>query len=170
MAGYISGYFEVSIGLNISKQLRFLLRSIYEHVQIAVDAAVREKAIHIFGFRAVAASVAFIATSYLAQTFALVPLEEKVQSNFIIAQAEVNYYKYHDTKSLKEVALAQGRLAAAESSKEYIYSAVNLLSLVAETVYLVALTIFVFSVGHWWQYVVVRKKDENAICSSNEND
>lgn len=126
----------------------------------------REPAIHIYLFKTASALIAFLATAYLAQLFALLPLESQATTNYEMAQVEVNYYVHSENNSPKDIALAQGKLNAAKKSKTLILSAVSLLELVAKLVFILLWPIFILGVGHWWLQVIrldYEKKAEDGL-------
>ncbi|EKL5296836.1 hypothetical protein QPI28_004461 [Vibrio parahaemolyticus] len=121
----------------------------------------KESAIHIYLFKTASALIAFLATAYFTNLFALLPLESQVTTSYEMAQAEVNYYMNSENNAPKDIALAQGKLNAAEESKKLISAAVSLLESIAEFVFLLLWPVWVLGIGHWWLQAIQKDHDSN---------
>ncbi|OBT14147.1 hypothetical protein A9265_03880 [Vibrio cyclitrophicus] len=130
---------------------------------IGGKAILKESAIHIYLFKTASALIAFLATAYFTNLFALLPLESQVTTSYEMAQAEVNYYMYSENNSPKDIALAQGKLNAATESKKLISAAVSLLESIAELVFVLLWPVWILGIAHWWLQVIQKDHDSNPV-------
>ncbi|ELH4234584.1 hypothetical protein ROW45_001101 [Vibrio fluvialis] len=128
--------------------------------KIGFIAMLRESAVHVFLFKTAYALVAFLATALFTQIFALLPLQNQVITSYEMAQAEVNVYAHSEGHSSKDIALAQGKLNAAEKSNELISTAVSLLKSTAQLVFVLLWPVIVLGVGHWWALAIFAYHDQ----------
>ncbi len=134
--------------------IKMVYKELLDSIRIAKKYYASERAVHSTMFKLAAALLAFLATGYLSYLFALVPMEQKIKSELIIAQSEVRFYQQSDDHSAKDEALAEGKLEAANKSMEVLSSAVGLLYAVATLILTLAPLLLLFGFMHWWKYVI----------------
>ncbi len=127
---------------------------VLEILGIFKRALLSSRTIHTLLFKGVGMIVLATVSGYAAKLFALLPLEIQAQTQLKLAASEVNLYKTHQIGTIKEVAMAQANLRAAEYSTNLINASLSAL----ESWFLAAIPwcflMLVLGVLHWGLYEI----------------
>ncbi|CDU05642.1 MULTISPECIES: hypothetical protein [Vibrio] len=147
-------------------------KEIFELSSIFWRAAMSSRAIHIFLFKGLGIFAVAAVSGYAAKLFALLPLDIQAQTQLELAASEVNLYETHQIGTIKEIAMAQANLRAAEYSTNLINVSLNAL----ENWFLAAIPwcwlMLVFAFLHWSLYEIYKHYDlrkERSGCGTEEH-
>lgn len=134
--------------------MRNIKKEIFKLLCIFSSALLYRRTIHILLFKVVGIIAFATVSGYAANLFVLLPLEITAQTSLELAMSEVNLYKIHQIGTIKEVAMAQANLRAAEYSTNLI----NITLSALDKWFLAAIPLCIFmlvmGVTHWACYEV----------------